>query len=210
MQGWPEFTHPATPFCRMKRAGLFSASMRAPRLTLLPLALAVSGIGASALAATVYKWVDENGVVHYSDQPNSRAQAVEVQGAQPYGGDSQRAPVTSVSSQTPSAEPPAYSECVLYQPENDETFPNTSVVSGSIRMSPALQAGHRVTIVLDNRKVPNAVATATGFTLTEVERGTHTISFVIEDGQGKTLCQSGSVTIHVRQPSLLSPLRRGR
>jgi hypothetical protein len=165
-------------------------------------------LSASASAATIYKWVDENGVVHYSDQPNPGAKPVEVEGAQSYGGNSQPAPVTSTRSATPGAEPPAYSECVLYQPENDETFPNTSVVSGSIRMTPPLQVGHRITIMMDGRRQTNAAVTPTGFTLTEVERGTHTLSFAIDDGAGKTLCQSGSVTIHVRQPSLLSPLRR--
>ena len=28
----------------------------------------------AAVAATVYKWVDENGVVHFSDQPHENAE----------------------------------------------------------------------------------------------------------------------------------------
>jgi hypothetical protein len=188
--------------------------MRASRLTLLPVALGLTlTVAAPALAATVYKWVDENGVVHYSDQPNPRAQAVEVASAQTYGRD---APASAGNAATPApaAEdtppPPSYSECVLYQPENDETFPNTSVVSGSIRTTPALMPGHRIAVALDNRRqTTNAVVTSTGFTIREVERGTHTLFFAVEDAQGNTLCRSEVVTIHVRQPSLLSPLRRG-
>ena len=38
----------------------------------------------AAVAATVYKWVDENGVVHYSDQPHPNAQKIHVQAAQTY------------------------------------------------------------------------------------------------------------------------------
>lgn len=179
--------------------------MRAYRLTLLPLALCLS---ASALAATVYKWVDKNGVVHYSDQPSPSAQAMEVQGAQSYGRDTQ--PAAASSTPASAGEPePAYSECVLYQPENDETFPNTSVVSGSIRINPPLRAGHRISVALDNRRqTANAVVTSTSFTISEVERGTHTIFFAVEDAQGKPLCRSEAVTIHVRQQSLLSPTRR--
>jgi len=46
-----------------------------------------------ALAATVYKWVDENGIVHYSDQPHPNAQKVGVQPAQTYkAGDVPAAP----------------------------------------------------------------------------------------------------------------------
>src|SRR3979490_2925401 len=37
-----------------------------------------------AVAATVYKWVDEKGVVHYSDQPHPNAQKMNVQAAQNY------------------------------------------------------------------------------------------------------------------------------
>ena len=37
-----------------------------------------------ALAGTVYKWVDQNGVVHYSDQPHANAQKIQVQQAQTY------------------------------------------------------------------------------------------------------------------------------
>ena len=33
-------------------------------------------VGSLALAATVYRWVDENGVVHYSDQPHPNAEAL--------------------------------------------------------------------------------------------------------------------------------------
>jgi len=43
--------------------------------------LLVSGL---ALAATVYKWVDENGVTHYSDQPHPGAQKVTVAAPQTY------------------------------------------------------------------------------------------------------------------------------
>lgn len=182
--------------------------MRATRLTLFPLALCL--VSTSALAATVYKWVDSNGVVHYSDQPRPNAQTVEVQGAQSYGRDGQSAPAASSTPATSSAQPgQAYSECVLYQPENDETFPNTRVVSGSIRISPDLRPGHRIAVALDNRRqTTNAVVTPTGFTINEVDRGTHTLFFTVEDAQGNTLCRSEVVTIHVRQPSLLSPTRR--
>lgn len=185
--------------------------MRASRLTLLP-TIALCLVSTSALAATVYKWVDANGVTHYSDQPNPQATAVEVQGAQSYGSSNSSAATTSAPTSSPAADAPpepAYSECVLYQPENDEVFQNTSVVSASIRISPDLQPGHRIAVALDGRRQENVVATPTEFTLRDVERGTHTLFFAVEDRQANQLCRSSVVTFHVRQPSLLSPLRRG-
>ena len=61
----------------MNRAGLSSVPMRINRLTLLPLTLSLmSGV---AMAATVYKWVDAQGVIHYSDQPHPEAKQIDVQ-----------------------------------------------------------------------------------------------------------------------------------
>jgi hypothetical protein len=183
--------------------------MRATRLTLLPLALCLTSV--SALAATVYKWTDANGVVHYSDQPNPQAKEVEVEAGLSYGKSASSASTSAAApAEAAGPAPPAYSECVMYQPENDETFPNTTVITGSIRISPPLQPGHRIAVALDNRRQANAVATPTGFTITEVERGSHTLFFAVEDAAGKQLCRSEAVTIHVRQPSLLSPTRRAR
>ena len=38
----------------------------------------------AAASTTVYKWVDENGVVHYSDQPHPNAQKLQIEGVQTY------------------------------------------------------------------------------------------------------------------------------
>ena len=38
----------------------------------------------AVLAATVYKWVDDDGVVHYSDQPHPNAQKLQVHDVQTY------------------------------------------------------------------------------------------------------------------------------
>ena len=52
--------------------------MRKLAFTLMPLLCSL------ALAATVYKWVDENGVVHYSDQPHANAEKLQVKDAQTF------------------------------------------------------------------------------------------------------------------------------
>ena len=52
--------------------------MRALAFTLL---LALCSV---TLAATVYRWVDDDGVVHYSDQPHPNAEKMQVHAAQSY------------------------------------------------------------------------------------------------------------------------------
>ncbi len=41
-------------------------------------------VGPMALAGPIYKWVDENGVIHYSDQPHENAQQIHLGAPQTY------------------------------------------------------------------------------------------------------------------------------
>lgn len=161
----------------------------------------------AALAATVYKWVDENGVTHYSDQPHPGAQKLDVQSAQTYS-----APAAS-SASTPTARtgPPAaqsgavYEECVLFRPAQDEVLFDVNEVTAKVRLNPDLRAGDKVAIALDNKRMSDIEGNGNEFTLTSVYRGTHTLIAVVEDEQNHIVCRSPSVTFHVRQQSIFAP-----
>src|ERR1700758_757028 len=83
-----------------------------------------------ALAATVYKWVDENGIVHYSDQPHPNAQKIGVQPAQTYKAGEIPAAPGGPPAPPAAPPPPPYRGCAIAQPTDDQTF--TSVDSLSI------------------------------------------------------------------------------
>jgi hypothetical protein len=182
-------------------AGLCSVPMRALMFTLMCLA------STAAFAATIYKWVDEKGVTHYSDQPHDKAQKVEVTSAQTY------TPVpVGDSGPSPSQAAPAesYSVCEIASPDNDEVFFNTQTVSASVRLDPALQSGHRIAIALDGKRVSDSYS-GTDFTLQPVYRGTHSVMAVIENAStGQAVCTTPTVTFHVRQPSDIAPNRANR
>src|SRR5205823_6336849 len=107
--------------------------MRRRLLTLISL------LASLAVAGTVYKWVDENGVVHYSDQPHPEAQKVDVPPAQTYkGGASVPAmPTTGTSAPPASSEPAsAYQGCAISEPAKDQTFTNVDALSVMVRTDP--------------------------------------------------------------------------
>jgi hypothetical protein len=164
--------------------------------------------GTGAFAAEIYKWVDENGVTHYSDQPHPKAQKLEVQPAQTF-----QSTTPAPSATTPSASSaqagdvgPVYSVCQLSRPENDEVFMNTWTVPATVRLSPAqLRNGDRVVLALDGQRLTNQPPRSTTFVLNNVERGTHTLTAWIEDARGQEICRSSGITFHVRQPSVLAP-----
>ena len=182
--------------------------MRTPTVTLLPLA-ALWLVSATAMAATVYKWVDEKGVTHYSDQPHPQAQTIDVQSAQSFQSASPAAARTE-SSASPVASAREYSLCELYRPETDEVFLNTTTLTAKLRLEPQLVAGDKVAVALDGRRLTDQPATGTEFVLTDVERGTHSLFIVITDAQGKVLCTTPAVTFHVRQPSAQAPVKAVR
>jgi hypothetical protein len=159
-----------------------------------------------AVSATVYKWVDENGVVHFSDQPHENAEKVELKAPQTY-----TAPKTptgpSQTARQPSKPTHAYQSCAVSEPANDQVFMNTDTVTAGVTVLPAVRPGDSAVVTLDGQRVPGVPANGGQFTISPVDRGTHSIQMTVQDASGATLCSSPTVTFHVQQPSLQSPTR---
>ena len=171
--------------------------MRAILFTLMSVACAV------AFSATVYRWVDENGVTHYSDQPHENAEKVTISAPQTFSAPHQSQ--SSNSSSRPAAPAgPTYS-CSITQPANDDTFSNTTAVITTAQANPAPRQGDKVVLMFDGLKVQNFPAGGGAFQLTNLDRGTHTVQAQVEDSTGKVVCQSSTVSFTVLQPSVLNP-----
>ena len=159
-----------------------------------------------AVSATVYKWVDEDGVVHYSDQPHDNAQKVELKAPQTYT--APKAPAGPLPRPRDAAKPaPAYQSCTVSEPANDQVFTNTSEVTAGVTMQPTIRPGDTAVVTLDGQRVPGVPASGGQFTISPVDRGTHSIQMTIQDPNGATVCSSAAVTFHVQQASLQSPTR---
>jgi hypothetical protein len=159
----------------------------------------------AAISATVYKWVDDNGVIHYSDQPHENAQKVELKAPQTYSAPKTSSPPAQFSRSSGPKPAPVYQSCSVSAPTNDQVFTNTSEVTAGVSVQPAVRAGDSVLVTLDGQPVPGVPASGGQFAISPVDRGTHTIQMVVRDPSGATLCSSPSVTFHVHQASLQSP-----
>ena len=100
---------------------------------------------------------------------------------------------------------------------------NTRTGHRCVRLVPRDDAAHRVeqvrlqvglnrpgdtaVVTLDGQRVPGVPANGGQFTISPVDRGTHSIQMVVQDSSGATVCTSPAVTFHVQQPSLQSPTR---
>jgi len=157
------------------------------------------------LAATVYKWTDENGVVHYSDQPHPNAEKVHVQNAQTYR--SGATPSGGASSASPAPAPQqGYAGCAIADPADDQSFTNIDALTVAVRTDPALRPGDQIYVLLDGALVNNGAAVGNSYTISPVERGTHTVSAVVKNSDGGVMCQSPGVTFHVHLPSIQNPV----
>jgi hypothetical protein len=182
--------------------------MRHTRFTLIrTTAAALASLGllcATALAdngtTTVYKWVDAQGVVHYSDQPHPNAQKLEVRGAQTFS--SLPAPPSSAATvASPPSAGAAYDNCSISQPTDQQMLMNAYNATAVVQTSPPLRAGDQVHLFVDGKQIPGG---GTSFTF-PVVRGQHSVQAVIEDGTGQIVCETNSVTFFVHQPSVRNP-----
>jgi hypothetical protein len=186
--------------------------MRDTRFTLIrtvpgrATAVALASLGllcASALAdngtTTVYKWVDAQGIVHYSDQPHPNAQKLEVRGAQTFS--AMPAPSSPAPVQTqPSG--PAYDSCAISQPADQQTLMNVYSATAMVQTSPQLRTGDQIHLFVDGKQIPGS---SSAFTF-PVFRGQHSVQAVIEDSTGQIVCETASVTFYVHQPSIQNPV----
>lgn len=172
-------------------------------------ALLLTCLALPALAAT-YRWVDENGVVHYSDKPRENAEQIEVPAAQTYSRDTIPARASrntgSRSTQARSSGSQAtYQSLRVVRPAPQETYRNIGgELPVSLSLTPNLLPGHRLRVLYDGRPLQDWPERLLSHTITGVYRGEHNIKAEVVDAGGKTVASSATVTFFVHQTSLFN------
>ena len=158
----------------------------------------------AAQAAVIYKWVDADGVVHYSDQAFPGAEKIHTSSPSGPGAQSSRAADSSPASRPPAAGGPGYSEFSITSPANDQTFFGDDVVQVALHLEPELKDNHALTWHLNGKEL-DAPPNPAGFSLPRLARGAYTIAATVIDQNTGASQTSNTVTFFVRQPSALSP-----
>ena len=159
----------------------------------------------AAHAEEFWRWVDENGVVHYSDRPQPGAEKVQMRGAQTYTPAPLPEREQGTTDETAREAAPRYSGLSIESPAAGETLWNIAgELPVRLNVSPALSPDHQLRLFLDGRPVPN-VPQAAEFTISEVYRGEHQLRAAIFDGEGRELASSDTVTFYVQQTSIQNP-----
>jgi len=170
----------------------------------------LASVCAATAFATTYVRVEKDGSKTYSDRPIPGGQPVELTPAQTYS--SPATPSTLSSGGIPREQQLLdqmddfrYSSCTV-TPANDTSYTNPESVSVGMSTTPGLLANHTVVVTVDGQPIPGG-PNAMSATFTTIYRGSHTVTAVVKNQYGKTMCQASS-TFHVIRPSLNSPTRR--
>jgi len=163
-------------------------------------------LAASTLLAEAYRWVDSDGVVHYSDRPQQGAEKIELPEANTTGmrryeaqpGNTQPAAGDETARNT---EFTRYEDLSITSPAAEETLWNIEgVLSVSLVLNPALQPGHQVRVYFDGEP---KIVEGTSFQLQEVWRGVHNIQAEILDPTGKLMIRSQPSRFYVQQNTVI-------
>jgi hypothetical protein len=162
-------------------------------------------------AAAIYRTVDEQGNVVFTDVPPGDKSAAPVD---------VRPPNTF---ETPQAAPPAaapsgagasaaeldatyYTAVEIVDPGNEEAIrANDGNMVIAVAVSPPLRGDHRLVLTLDGQDV-DAGATGRGvFSLSNVDRGSHTAVVKVVNSSGATVTTSAPVTFHMLRVAIGAP-----
>jgi hypothetical protein len=168
-------------------------------------------LAASLAPAQAYRWVDENGVVHYSDRPQPGAEEVELESAPAVNIPAPRgaaglsrptAPAAGAATNDPD-DATRYAALAVASPAAEETLWNIGgVLNVSLDLQPALQRGHRLQVYFDGAPQP---VNGTQFQLQEVYRGTHNLQAEVIDASGQPLIRSQPIRFYVQQTTVVRP-----
>ncbi|MGI9263871.1 MAG: DUF4124 domain-containing protein, partial [Gammaproteobacteria bacterium] len=162
----------------------------------------------SASYADTWRWVDENGVVNFSDQPHPGAERVDLRAVQTYTAPDwaqNRASRQRDDADDESAAAADTSVTIL-RPQSDETLWN---LEGSldvlVDVQPAAGPNAKMVFYLDGDRIAGAGGAGASYLITQVYRGTHTLRAALETQNGDQIAISPTVQFHVQETSINNP-----
>ncbi len=155
----------------------------------------------AAMAQAAYRWVDENGVVQYSDRPQEGASEITIEVLRPSGSQEPTYKRRQAPEATPKEQLDAaaftYTKIEFASPAAEETVWNIEGnLTVSLVLEPALRREDQLRVYLDGTPT---VVSGTQFQIQNVYRGSHVLQAEVLDAQGKLKIRSKTSTFYVQQ-----------
>jgi hypothetical protein len=161
-----------------------------------PIILLVLGLLAlpAVFGETLYKWVDDQGNVHYSDKPQPGAKKIHLAAPSTFKASGTAAP-PAAASQT-NGPTTGYSAFQIGSPTPDQVFWNVQSVTVSVAIQPGLHPGDLVTITVDGQT--QGPGTALSYTFDDLYRGEHTANATLQETDGSSMIAK-PVTFYIQR-----------
>ncbi|GAB1261781.1 DUF4124 domain-containing protein [Aurantivibrio plasticivorans] len=159
-------------------------------LPIIALFIMNAGYTSYASATDIYKTVDENGNVTFTDTPTGESpEKVDVQPGNRMPATIARPP----QAQKPKVNPQVRYQVTINSPANEyHLTPGQRSLSIAVSTKPTLLNAHQI-IITDNGSIVD------GDTINNITPGTHSIGARVVDSKGKILGQAKPVTVYVHR-----------
>ena len=163
------------------------------------LVTAITSVSGTAIGG-IYKYLDESGNVAYSDKPVEGAKRMNIQlRPTPEPDDAQQSSDASSEDEGNNKEVTNYESLELLTPKDEKIVSDRS---GSVQVillpTPKLSSTHEMVITVNGKDISRG--RHANLNLSQVARGTHTVSARILDANGTVMITSPTSTFHVKKP----------
>jgi hypothetical protein len=160
----------------------------------------------TAIAADVYKTVDENGNVTFTDSPDPTKKS-EVVDLPPITAipptPNKTSPSSSYEPMNGKPEDP-YQSLIITHPANDTTIRDNGNFTVQVSIKPRLYSDHKLQLSLDGVTQGKAQR-GTSFKLKNIDRGTHQLEVSIVDKKGSAIRKTNSA-VHIQRTIFKPPV----
>ncbi len=170
--------------------------------------LSLALILACSVQADIYRSVDKQGNVTYSDVPDTQAEQIELEALPTY--EALPIPVvpaddaqSQVNDNDENLKKPKYKISIVSPEQNQSIWEGGGIFTATATITPELNTDRvdQVQFKLDGKALGEP-QTGLAYTLKNIERGSHILTVSVVDKQGKVLKTSKSVLFHMHRHSV--------
>ncbi|HSR62537.1 MAG TPA: DUF4124 domain-containing protein [Gammaproteobacteria bacterium] len=155
------------------------------------------------VSAEVYRSVDEDGNVIFSDQPSPGAEEIRIDKIQTIDAPSVKSRGTGSLSSDKKDDSDEYTSVAIQSPGSGEAISaNDGNITVSVSVAPKLKVrnGHQVVVYLDGNEATQG--TSMQFNLENLNRGSHSLSAAVVDGKGNEKIRSAPISFTIHRHSV--------
>lgn len=164
---------------------------------------------AQVVQADIYRSVNADGEVIFTDVPGAGAERVQLPEVSTYKPPPRKQPtgIVSAGNAGEAGAGTPYKSFKASTPENEASiWDNEGIVTLALTLEPALliSNGHRIQFFLDG-KPDGEPEISLSHTYRDIERGSHALSAAVVDVEGNSVISASPVTISLHKASILHP-----